>query len=149
MKFKLENRTSLPGAFVADILWQAVGLVFSSAPSCRRMRDVNIIVKPLRKCCAPNANPSGCAFVQDRKVILRIDENWRNYPAMYCQDAHPEWPGIKLQNAGEALLTVACHEFSHLVLPRNLGHKFEEWLCENIAVTGLLISRGVVKSKLL
>lgn len=148
MNLHIDNRTEMPKALVEDTLWQAVHLVFSSAPGYRRIATLHATVKPLQKRCSPDANPSGCAFVSDRRIICRIDSDWRNYPVMYAQTYHPEWPAIKVWTPTEALLTVACHEFAHLVLPRKLGHKFEEWLAENIAVTSLLISRGVVKSKL-
>lgn len=149
MNLHLDNRTSLPSDYVLGILWEAEHLVFSSAPGYRRIADVYAIVKPLRKQCSPDANPSGCAFVSDRRIICRIDEDWKHYPVVYRQDANLEWPHVKIHSVAEALLMVAAHEFSHLVLPKKLGHKFEEWLAENIAVTSLLISRGVVKSRLI
>lgn len=155
-EIKLEFAGPLGYSFRPTIL-RAATLVFSSIRKSRApKRIIRVTVKELH----PNrksANPTGWTNCK-REVILRISTDPRKYPAIWNQSYHPEWPRIQLRNPREAVLMLAAHEFAHLALRAekmsndrdyNSAPNFEEWLCENIAITSLQITRGIVLSSLI
>jgi len=134
---------------------RAATLVFSSVESVRAPDNILVIVKRLHSS-SDSANPTGLAEYRRREVILRIDTNPKNYPCLWEQ-SNSFWPRIRMRNVTEAVTLIAAHEFAHIALRAeklvtqsryNNYSDFEEWLCENIAITSLLITRGVVLSSL-
>jgi len=159
---KLEIDFRIPGISTARqmayiiAISQAARLVFGSIRKSRMPKRIKVTVKRLNPR-RPDANPTG-AMNYHKGIILRVSDDAAKYPCPWYQRGHPEWPRIEMRDAGEALFLVAAHEFAHVALfaeklSTDLRYhrypNFEEWLCENICITSLLIRRGVVSSALL
>lgn len=158
MKIHIDNRTVLSDTFVEVIIGQAARFVFSSVRPRRQPKDLFVVVKRLNHR-SLDANPTGRAWCDENKVVLRIEDfQVHFYPTIFRQSRHPEWPHVEIRTIAEALLIVACHEFAHIALAKEKFSgapaayiwypNFEEWVCENIAVCCLQIFRGAVMSSL-